>query len=179
MLACYSASTKNDRRLRHDALIYYFFCTQDSSVGKPKGEAVSTRMKNIQPTVKRDTENKSVDDIVLKTQSDITTDPVNSVKTSGQVNIVSKQSEADEKQPQSAICHAEDENKVMDDQDTQKDNAERNQANENQTKANQAEGNQTEGNQAEKNQTEGEQAEKNQDSQADGQVDHTNSGDEN
>lgn len=167
MLACYSASTKNDRRLRHDALIYYFFCTQDSSVGKPKGEAVSTRMKNIQPTVKRDTENKSVDDIVLKTQSDITADPVNSEKTSGQGNSVNKQSEADEKQPQSAVCHAEDENKVMDDQDTQKDNAERNQANENQTKANQAEG----------NQTEGEQAERNQNSQADRQVDQTNSGD--
>lgn len=177
MLACYSASTKNDRRLRHDALIYYFFCTQDSSVGKPKGEAVSTRMKNIHPTVKRDTENKSVDDIVVKTQSEITTDPVNSVKTSGQGNSVSQQSEADEKQPQSAVCHAEDENKVMDDQDTQKDNAERSQANENQTKANQAEGNQTEGNQAEKNQTEGEQAERNQDSQADRQIDHTDSGD--
>lgn len=177
MLACYSASTKNDRRLRHDALIYYFFCTQDSSVGKPKGEAVSTHMKNIQPTVKRDTENKSVDDIVLKTQSDITTDPVNSEKTSGQGNIVNKQSKTDEKQPQSAVCHAEDENKVMDDQDTQKDNAERNQANENQTKGNQAEGNQTEGNQAEKNQTEGEQAERNQNSQADRQVDHTDSGD--
>lgn len=173
MFACYSASTKNDRRLRHDALIYYFFCTQDSSVGKPKGEAVSTHMKNIQPTVKRDTENKSVDDIVLKTQSDITTDPVNSEKTSGQGNIVNKQSKTDEK----AICNAEDENKVMDDQDTQKDNAERNQANENQTKGNQAEGNQTEGNQAEKNQTEGEQAEKNQNSQADRQIDHTDSGD--
>lgn len=177
MLACYSVSTKNDRRLRHDVLIYYFFCTQDSSVGKPKGEAVSTRMKNIQPTVKRDTENKSVDDIVVKTQSDITADPVNSEKTSGQGNIVNKQSKTDEKQPQSAICNAEDENKVMDDQDTQKDNAERNQANKNQTKGNQSEGIQTEGNQAEKNQTEGEQAERNQNSQADRQVDHTNSGD--
>lgn len=169
MLACYSASTKNDRRLRHDALIYYFFCTQDSFVGKPKGEAVSTRMKNIHPTVKKDTENKSVDDIVLKTQSDITADPVNSEKTSGQGNIVNKQSKTDEKQPQRAICNAEDENKVMDDQDTQKDNAERNQANENQTKANQAEG----------NQTEGEQAERNQNSQADGQIERADSGDEN
>uniref|UniRef100_K1RLA6 Ankyrin-3 n=1 Tax=Magallana gigas TaxID=29159 RepID=K1RLA6_MAGGI len=84
---------------------------KDSSVGKPKGEAVSTRMKNIQPTVKRDTENKSVDDIVLKTQSDITADPVNSVKTSGQGNSVSQQSDGSEKQPESAICHAEDENK--------------------------------------------------------------------
>lgn len=170
-------STKNVRRLRHDALIYYFFCTQDSSVGKPKGEAVSTRMKNIQPTVKRDTENKSVDDVVVETQSEITTDPVNSVKTSGQGNIDSQQSEANEKQPQSTICNAEDENKVMDDQNPQKDNAERNQANENQTKGNQAEGNQTEGNHAEKNQTEGEQAERNQNSQADRQVDHTDSGD--
>lgn len=153
MLACYLASTKYVRRLRHDVLIYYFFCTQDSSVGKSKGEAVSTRMKNIQPTVKRDTENKSADDIVLKTQSEITTDPVNSEKTSGQGNNVRQQSDGSEKQPESAVCHAEDENKVMDNQDTQKDNAERNQANENQTKANQAEGNQTEGNQAEKNQT--------------------------
>lgn len=167
MLACYLASTKNVRRLRHDVLIYYFFCSQDSSVGKSKGEAVSSRMKNIQPTVKRDTENKSVDDIVVETQSDITADPVNSEKTSGQGNIVNKQSKTDEKQPQRAICNAEDENKVMDDQDTQKDNAERNQANENQTKANQAEG----------NQTEGEQAERNQNSQADRQIDHTDSGD--
>lgn len=125
-------------------------------------------MKNIQPTVKRDTENKSVDDIVVKTQSDITADPVNSEKTSGQGNNVSQQS---------AICNAEDENKVMDDLNPQKDNAERNQANENQTKANQAEGNQTDGNQAEKNQTEGEQAERNQNSQADRQIDHTDSGD--
>lgn len=150
---------------------------KDSSVGKPKGEAVSTRMKNIQPTVKRDTENKSVDDIVLKTQSDITADPVNSEKTSGQGNSVNQQSKTDEKQPQSAICNAEDENKVMDDLNPQKDNAERNQANENQTKGNQSEGIQTEGNQAEKNQTEGEQAERNQDSQADRQIDHTDSGD--
>lgn len=177
MLACYSVSTKNDRRLRHDALIYYFFCTQDSSVGKPKGEAVSTRMKNIQPTVKRDTENKSVDDVVVETQSEITTDPVNSEKTSGQGNSVSQQSDGSEKQPDSAVCHAEDENKVMDDLNPQKDNAERSQANENQTKGNQSEGIQTEGNQAEKNQTEGEQAERNQNSQADRQIDHTDSGD--
>lgn len=167
MLACYLASTKYVRRLRHDVLIYYFFCTQDSSVQKPNVREVKTSMKTVQPTVKRDTENKSEDNEVVKTQSDITADPVNSEKTSGQGNNVSQQSDGSEKQPQSAVCHAEDENKVMDNQDTQKDNAERNQANENQTKANQAE----------KNQTEGEQAKRNQNSQADRQIDHTDSGD--
>lgn len=172
MLAYYSVSTKNVMRLRHDVLMYYFSCTQDSSVGEPKGKEVNRSMENIQPTVKRDTDNKSEDDIVVETQSEITTDPVNCKKTSGLGNIVNKQSEADEKEPQSAICHAGDENKVMDDQDTQKDKAEGNQANENQTK-----GNQSEGNQSEKNQTEENKSERNQNSQADRQIDRTEYGD--
>lgn len=174
MLAYCSVSTKNVMRIRHDVLnMYYFSCTQDPSVEKPKGKEVNTNMKNIQPTVKRDTENKSEDDIVVKTQSDITTDPVNSEKTSGLVNIVNKQSEVDENQPESIICHAEDENKVMDDKDTQKDKAGGNQANENQTK-----GIQSEGNQSEKNQTEENKGERNQNSQADRQIDHTEYGDD-